>query len=328
MSLVYELAGRIENRPDNATVLHPLMGVDDVPTRIPTPFGFHLCGPPHNAVMMSMMKLGGTCPYEPLISMLALFMTRNGGTFIDVGANLGYFSLLAARGTAAPLQVHALEPLPRNFRWVRENIDANGLSSTVAAYAVAAGDEEGELPMSDYGTGASFVAGWDEGRGDEQEAVPVPVRRLDNLFQAASLPGPVTIKIDVEGYEWQALNGAPELLASPSVQCVLLELNHGMHPGGHNRTASDTLALMRSHGFRCLGHRSPTDRRIQVADTELFDPDDPSIQTPDAWPDNWICVRPHPAWDALAARLPLVYGVFCSTSQRTDAEIGEFLKSL
>jgi FkbM family methyltransferase len=328
MSLVYELAARVDGRPDSSTVMSPLMSVDDVPTRVPTPYGFHICGPPHNAVMVSMMRLGGTHPYEPLISMLALHMTRNGGTFIDVGANLGYFSLLVARGTQAPLQVHALEPLPRNFRWVRENVDANGLAASIVAYAVAAGSEEGELLMSDYGTGASFVEGWDEGKGDEQGAVPVPVRRLDDMFAASLLPGPVTIKIDVEGYEWETLNGAPELLASPSVQCVLLEASHRMHPGGHNRTVKDTLALMQGHGYTCLGHRSPADRRIQLADTDLYQPDDPAIQTADSWPDNWVCVRPDAAWEALVQQLPLVYGVFCSTSQRTDAEIRQFLTNL
>jgi FkbM family methyltransferase len=328
MSLVAELAARIEKRADKDTVLRPLMRVDDVPTRIPTPFGFHLCGPPNSAAMMAMMRIAGTHPYEPLISLIALHMTQCGGTFIDVGANIGYFSLLTARGTTAPLQVHALEPLPRNFRWVRENIDANGLTGSVAAYAVAAGAEEGELPISDYGTGASFVAGWDEGRANEQPAIPVPVRRLDDLFEIAHLPGPVTIKIDVEGYEWEAVSGAPKLLASPSVHCVLLELNHGMHPGGHNKTAGDTLAAMQSHGFSCFGHYSPEDRRIQVADTDLYRPADPRIQTTETGPDNWVCVRETPTWEALVRRLPFLYGVFCITSHRPVLEIKEFLAAL
>lgn len=328
LSLVYELAARLENRADQATALHPMMQLDDVPTRVTTPFGFHLCGPPHNAVMVSMMRLADTHPYEPLISLFALHMTRGGGTFIDVGSNIGYFSLLVARGTTAPLQVHALEPLPKNFRWVRENISANGLTGAIMAYAVAAGASEGELPMSNYGTGASLVRGWDGGTADEQGAVPVPVRRLDDLFLAEHLPGPVTIKIDVEGYESEAIGGAERLLSSPSVHCVLLELNHGLHPGGRNETARDTLSAMAGHGFRCYGHHSPEDGKIQVEDTHLYATDHPDIQTPETWPVNWICVRPDGTWDALVRRLPMLYGIFCSTSGRTDAEISDFLTRL
>ena len=85
---------------------------------------------------------------------------------------------------------------------------------------------------------------------------------------------------------------------------------------------------MQNHGFTCLGHHSPTDDKIQVQDTVLYPADDASIQTSDAWPVNWICVRPTPEWDALVQRLSLLYGVFCSTSLRTDADIREFLATL
>lgn len=328
LSLVYEMAMRMEHRADQATVLRPLMQLDDVPTRVPTPYGFHLCGPPHNAVMVSMMRLSDTHPYEPLITLFALHMTRTGGTFIDVGANIGYFSLLVARGTAAPLQVHALEPLPKNFRWVRENISANDLGGTIMAYPVAAGTAEGELPMSNYGTGASLVRGWDGGTSDEQGIVDVAVRRLDDLFHEDQLQGPITIKIDVEGYEAEAVAGGARLLSSPNVHCVLLELNHGLHPGGLNETAADTLAVMAEHGFRCYGHHSPEDGKIQVQDTHLYAADNPTIQTPETWPVNWICVRPDASWEALVRRLPMLYGVFCSTSHRSEAELRDFLAAL
>ena len=328
LSLMYELAARLEKRVNQAETLAPMMQVDDVATRVTTSYGFHLCGPAHNAVMLAATRLSTPHPYEALASLLALYMTRDGGTFIDVGANIGYFSLLVATCTDAPLRVHAIEPLPQNFRWVRENIDANGLGDQIMAYAVAAGAEDGEASMSNYGTGASLVRGWDDGKGDRQGTVPVPVRRLDDLFPPDHLPGPITIKIDVEGYEWEAAKGAARLFASPAVHCVLMELSRGQHPGGHNATAADTLALMAEYGYECFGHHSAVGGRIQKQDALLYPPDHADIQAPERWPGNWVFVRPDASWDALVRRMPALYGMFCSTGHRTEAEIREFLDAL
>ena len=158
--------------------------------------------------------------------------------------------------------------------------------------------------------------------------MPVPVRRLDDLFFAERLPGPITIKMDVEGYESEVVAGASRLLSSPAVHCVLLELNHGLHPGGVNETARDTLDVMAGHGFRCFGHHAPQDGKIQVQDTDLYTPDYHGIQTPETWPVNWICVRPGVAWESFVRQMPVIYGIFCSTSHRTDAELRDFLVKL
>jgi FkbM family methyltransferase len=328
LALLYELAARLEKRADQTAVMAPVMQVDDIPARVTTPYGFHLCGPSHNAVMLAAMRLSGSHPYEPLVSLLALYMTRAGGTFIDIGANIGYFSLLVARNTGGPLRVHALEPLPENFRWVRENVAANGLGDDIMAYAVAAGAAAGEASMSSYGTGASLIEGWDGGKGDEQPKVLVPVRRLDDLFAPDELPGPITIKMDVEGYESEAVKGAPRLLASESVRCVLMELGYGLNDDVYNTTARDTLARMADHGYLCYGHHSPVNGRVGVEDVRLWSPDDPEIQNAERWPTNWAFVRPDPTWDALVSGLRTLYGMFCSTGHRTVAEIRRFLDGL
>ena len=134
-----------------------------------------------------------------------------GEIFWDVGANLGYFTLLAAARLKNTGQVVALEPGPSAYNCLTENISQNPFTNILPCQ-VAASDREGEALLYS-------VKGQPDGRanlfraGAEQtESTPVHTVTLDGWREGHGLAGPDFLKLDVEGAELAALTGARETL--------------------------------------------------------------------------------------------------------------------
>ncbi len=125
------------------------------------------------------------------------------GTFIDLGANIGMYTVPVAKGAA---KVIAFEPDPTNFRMLQLNVQANG-SKHVSLHNVALSSESGlldfELSPGNMGDHrlhrpTSAPALMDEAN---RTIVSVPARRLDGVVDVARLEHPVVIKMDVQGAE-------------------------------------------------------------------------------------------------------------------------------
>jgi FkbM family methyltransferase len=167
-----------------------------------------------------------------------LHALRPGDLFIDVGANVGSYTVLAAGAVGA--QVIAIEPLPATFARLQANIRHNDLSDRVEAQCCGLSFEPGEL---------IFTSGLDTKNrlalpGEDIATVTVPVRTLDAICEGRT---PRVIKIDVEGHEASVLQGAIETLARKDLDAVLMETNGA----GEKFGASDAalVATMRQHGF-------------------------------------------------------------------------------
>ena len=137
---------------------------------------------------------------------------RPGDTTVDVGANIGSLSLLAAVITGESGKVLAVEPHPRIFNFQRQNLALNHVHQ-VEAHNVALGDTTGHLHFSDDRSDDQNSVRADDG------GIVIPVTTLDSL--TASLPQITLRKIDVEGYELSVLNGATDTLARTA--CVFYE---------------------------------------------------------------------------------------------------------
>lgn len=145
--------------------------------------------------------LGVDEAYEP--GLFALLRETN-GTVVDVGANIGFITVRAAR-TAS--RVIAIEPHPMRFRYLERNVALNGLNN-VTCLNCALGAAEGELVLYDVDPTLGprpLDVSVTPGRG---KCHRVPLRTLDSLVEEAEL-----VKIDVEGYEAEVLLGASKLLA-------------------------------------------------------------------------------------------------------------------
>ena len=150
----------------------------------------------------------------------ALAFSRTARAFLDIGAYSGVFALAAAR-TNASLKSHAYEILPENFLILYENTICNNLVTRVIPHLCGISDQV-ELMTVPVAAGlgllpSSMSLAWKFDGGIE-----VPVQPLDMLH--GDLSGPVAIKIDVEGFEFEVLNGGRDLLARtrPDIICEIL----------------------------------------------------------------------------------------------------------
>ena len=171
-----------------------------------------------------------------------LHALRPDDLFMDVGANIGSSTVLAAGAVGA--RVVALEPSAEARAALTANVALNRLEKRVRIQAVAAGDAEGEVRLS-MGRGPMNRA-LDVGEDGPSETVPL--RRLDAILDGRV---PTLLKIDVEGHEAEVLRGASATLASPSLRAVIAEAN-------------DTAAVGRilaGHGFAPVAY-DPRARRL------------------------------------------------------------------
>ena len=157
------------------------------------------------------------------------------GTVIyDIGANVGYFSLLAAVLTGKEGKVFAFEPLPRNIEFLRKHIELNKMAQ-ISVIEAAVSDHSGE---------AYFDLGASSAMGHLSEAGEMRVRMvcLDEMLDKGDLLPPDYIKVDVEGAEYEALQGARHLLETHRPVLFL---------DTHNRKAHNlTIALLEEIGYR------------------------------------------------------------------------------
>jgi FkbM family methyltransferase len=135
---------------------------------------------------------------------LSALLRETKGTVVDVGANIGFITVRAARSAS---RVIAIEPHPIRFRYLERNVALNGLHN-VTCLNCAVGAAEGEVTLYDVdptlGPRPLDVSAT-PGRG---RCYRVPLRTVDSLVDEADL-----VKIDVEGYEAEVLRGAANLLA-------------------------------------------------------------------------------------------------------------------
>ena len=147
--------------------------------------------------------------WEPYESRLLLDSLQPGAVFLDVGANLGYFSLLAADRVGPTGKVLAIEPDPANFLLLQRSVAHNGLSAIVKPYRVALSDrdDEARLYLSEDNFGDHQVFATDESR----ESLPVTLRRGADLLGGLGVWLDL-VKIDTQGSEYGVVAGLLPLL--------------------------------------------------------------------------------------------------------------------
>jgi FkbM family methyltransferase len=159
--------------------------------------------------------------YEQPIAELFAATLRPGMSVLDIGAHIGYFSLLAARQVGPAGQVWSFEPDPANRASLERNIDANGMVDRVLVVplAVVSCGGEGELYQVANDTGSSTLYPTRRGEG---ERVDVTTTSLDEWAEAEGWPQIDLIKMDTEGGEGAVIAGMTGLIRrNPSVVMVL-----------------------------------------------------------------------------------------------------------
>jgi FkbM family methyltransferase len=163
---------------------------------------------------------------EPPVQEALRRLLAPGDVFYDIGANVGFFTLVGARLVGPTGRVVAFEPVPWCARAVARNIELNGFGhAQIRAQAV--GDADGSARLLVVGE-ASWSHLESTGRhADVREEIDVAVVALDSLVAAGTIPPPDVVKIDTEGAELQAIEGARETIARhrPAIVCELHDTN-------------------------------------------------------------------------------------------------------
>ncbi|RZM27444.1 MAG: FkbM family methyltransferase [Pedobacter sp.] len=181
-----------------------------------------------------------------------LHFLRPSDLFVDIGANIGSYTILAAADVKA--SVMAVEPLPKTFDILLQNIAINHAAKRVEALNMALGAKKDVLKFtSTHDTGNHIAI------GGEKDVVEVPVNALDHVLYGKV---PALIKIDVEGYEADVLSGATSTLQEPTLKAIIIELNGSGGRYGHSEEAIHSSLL--KLGFK-PAHYNPFNRTLSEA---------------------------------------------------------------
>jgi FkbM family methyltransferase len=253
-----------------------------------------------------------TGQYEPQETALVTALLKPGMTFVDVGANWGYFTLLAAHLVGSSGRVISLEPDPRLFQMLSESVAHNKLHQVTTLQIAAAGDS-GMFSLAGYDErGGNFglsrltdrVVGPDQACCVEQGPASCADRRpvfsvvgqtLDALFEENKLGNVDLLKMDIEGSEGLGLSGLVVSLHRQRVKRLLLEL----HPGQlaeHGHSCASVLGRLREAGYQVFSvdHSAASTRRAAYAQKldagSLLHPLEPDAPL-DSWP-HVLCTAP------------------------------------
>jgi FkbM family methyltransferase len=209
--------------------------------------------------------------YEPFETSLLTAEVQAGMKILDVGANIGYYTLLFSKLTGESGCVYAFEPEPQNFALLRENLSRNGRTNVVASN-LAASDQTGEafLYLSTENYGDHQVYASDDGR----QKVLIIMTPLDDC-----LTGPIElVKMDVQGFEAHVLNGMRSLIAANPRLTIFTEF----WPEGLRRAGSDAaefLRQLRAFDFEILFINEYANRAEPADDMELLRRYAPAVGT-------------------------------------------------
>lgn len=180
-----------------------------------------------------------------------LHFLRPSDLFIDVGANIGSYTIMAAGGSGA--RVVSVEPIPDTFAKLQRNVVLNGLAERVELHRVGLSRERSDLRFTpDQDTVNHVMA-----TGELGSAILVPVVSMDELLAGRV---PVIIKIDVEGHEQAVLEGARQTLSDQRVAAVVMEINGSSARYGLGDDALFT--TMRDYGFKPYAY-NPVSRKLR-----------------------------------------------------------------
>lgn len=186
---------------------------------LPAPLQLYVHGERDKYVSRRIREEGIWEPYE---TSLLLSLLKAGDVFVDVGANIGYFSIIAASVVGEGGSVFAFEPDPDNFRLLQASAGLNGLDQRIiaveAGLAAAAGD--GHLFLSEDNLGDHQIYAMD----DERASLPISLYN-GSQYLSGRLRRLDLLKVDTQGSEYEVMLGLlPLLQRLPYIPRIIIEL--------------------------------------------------------------------------------------------------------
>ncbi|HPS52281.1 MAG TPA: FkbM family methyltransferase [Phycisphaerae bacterium] len=171
-------------------------------------------------------------------------------TVIDVGANVGLYTLLAASVVGPKGHVYSIEPHPTIFSYLTENIKLNHFTN-IQPFNVAIGEKNGNTCFTDKKHDDINAV------SDSETGIHVKLCTLDDIIQTGDTVN--LLKIDVEGYEKFVLTGAPRILSQ--TDCIFIE-SYESNFARFNCSTQEIIAILKQHNFFIFSYEGQTLREI------------------------------------------------------------------
>lgn len=244
-------------------------------------FGHEMFLDPTDSIVSPLLLRDGY--FEPYETTLIESEIRPGDTVLDIGANIGYYTLIFARLVGEHGRVYAFEPDPTNFRLLKKNVRANGYHNVVfvnKAVADVSGTMSLYLCPDNKGDHRLFDS------HDDRQSITIETTTLDELF--SEFQGEIHfIKMDIQGSEARAVRGMENLLRKHRDLRIMTEF----WPAGLRRSgigAPEYLSDLERHGFRLFRIDEEGETTEPTSPEELLSlfPDDREAFS------NLYCARP------------------------------------
>lgn len=184
-----------------------------------------------------------------------LHFLRPGDLFIDIGANIGSYTVLAAGVAGA--DCISIEPVPQTFELLKKNIAINNIYDKVTALNIGIGSRRTTLSFTKNLDVVNHVI-LHKSVGEDEELISVSCEPLDLLL--ADRQSPSLLKIDVEGFEQEVINGAESVLSNTALKAIIIELNGSGGRYGYDENNIHQQLL--SFGFYCYQY-APFTRQLK-----------------------------------------------------------------
>jgi len=195
--------------------------------------------------------------YEPDVWKWLKQRTVPGSIILDVGAQFGIYSMLAARHIGADGRIFAFEPSPETVAVLRRHLKNNGMTDRVEIVQAAVGSEQGEVTFYMSSTDPENTIAPRVGGPPNLAPVKVKAITVDGFCRQRQLK-PTILKIDVEGWELQVLRGATEVVQDPALNICVEMHPYAWESAGY--TAADFTSFVEANGFEIVpltGQASP-----------------------------------------------------------------------
>jgi FkbM family methyltransferase len=232
-----------------------------------------------DAVVSGALSLG---VYERYETELFRSVLKEGMTVLDIGANIGYYTVIAMNRVGLSGKVFSFEPEPENFAFLQKNIDAQKTKNARAFFfGLADKPSRSNLYLSSDNKGKHSLSQSDE----MKESIVVSIETGDRLLQTVGVSNVDIIKMDVEGSEPLALNGLEAILTKSSPCILFCEY----HPEALTRSGFSPISFLQnieSKGFSIHEIRDTENKIVPVKDfseiTKRFE---------NGFPTNLYCVK-------------------------------------
>jgi FkbM family methyltransferase len=161
----------------------------------------------------------------PVQKALARYL-KTGDVFYDIGANIGFFTVIGARLVGPTGHIYAFEPVPEIAAGIRRNANINNLGNvTVFEKAVSNTSGKSELLLTSHPGGAKLSTAGTPLNSAPIGVITVDIVSIDDLVSANSLIPPAVVKVDVEGSELDVFRGMSQTLQQFK-PVVIYEIDH------------------------------------------------------------------------------------------------------